>query len=114
MTYREIYENSTGQKIPAGFDIHHLDLNHDNNEIVNLLMLPHDLHIQYHDLESKVKSISFTTSILSMNEPGYKSNSFAFEHAEKFIKVYFECQKWKDYKEFLLGNLPNIHNINLK
>jgi len=33
--YRKIYEQHHGIKIPKGYHIHHIDGNHNNNEILN-------------------------------------------------------------------------------
>jgi hypothetical protein len=112
-SYIKIYQQYFGIIIPKNFDIHHLDLNPENNEIENLLMLPEKVHSQLHNSIKTCSYIEFTPEIKSVNEPGNKSNELSFDYASIFIEVYRECCKWKDYKEFLLGNLPNIHKIEI-
>jgi hypothetical protein len=46
--YRKIYEQHHGIKIPKGYHIHHIDGNHNNNEISNLEMLTANEHAQKH------------------------------------------------------------------
>lgn len=46
-TYRKIYERSYG-RIPNGWDIHHIDGNHKNNNPKNLQALPKDKHAEEH------------------------------------------------------------------
>lgn len=111
--YKKIYENYFGIKIPSGFDIHHLNLSHSDNRIENLLMLPYSVHMKYHELRPQLQDLTVNVEITSINNSGHNSNLLFFDYFEKFLPVYNECCYWKDYKEFLLGNIPNIHNINL-
>ena len=46
--YRKYYENYYDVKIPKGYEIHHIDLNHENNDINNLVSLPRKLHRKLH------------------------------------------------------------------
>lgn len=46
--YRKLYENHHNVKIQKGYEIHHLDHNHENNEITNLVCIPRKLHKKYH------------------------------------------------------------------
>lgn len=111
--YKKVYQEHCKITIPKNFDIHHLDGNRENNKIENLLMLPQKLHLDYHDLVSKIHVINFNPNINSVNETGCRVNEMAFTFASEFMDIYDKCCVWKDYKEFLLGNLPNIHNIEI-
>lgn len=42
--HRRVVEQTTGQPIPPGVDVHHLDENKDNNAPHNLQPLPHGEH----------------------------------------------------------------------
>jgi hypothetical protein len=46
--YRKIYEQYYGVKIPKGYHIHHKDMNHSNDDPLNLEALPKDEHAQKH------------------------------------------------------------------
>ena len=109
--YREIWIEKFGE-IPEGFDIHHMDENRKNNE--NLLMLPHDIHSLWHMVKNELHKYEpnlIEYEIKSVLDSGTRCNELVFTNFAKFIPVYYECSKWKDYKNFLLGNLPNIHKI---
>ena len=59
MDYRKIYAERYRIVIPEGYDIHHVDLNHDNNDIANLLLMPHDLHMRLHKcIQSGISTIA--------------------------------------------------------
>jgi hypothetical protein len=47
-TYRAKWERYYNRKIEKGWQIHHIDHNHENNEINNLLHIPKKLHLRYH------------------------------------------------------------------
>lgn len=48
MNYRKIYELALNEKVPKEFDVHHIDLNHKNNDITNLIAIPKVLHQNFH------------------------------------------------------------------
>ena len=48
MDYRKLYEKTFGIKIPRDYDIHHIDGDHNNNSLDNLLLLPRALHGRLH------------------------------------------------------------------
>lgn len=48
MNYRKLYERHYGIKIPPEYEIHHIDFNRNNNDIINLLLIPKQLHRQLH------------------------------------------------------------------
>ena len=52
--YRLKYKRYYGIEFDSNHDIHHIDGNHKNNDISNLLLLPKDLHQKYHELTLKL------------------------------------------------------------
>lgn len=56
--HRVIYNNKVGE-IPNGWHIHHIDENKSNNDISNLIALPHQVHYTIHKLMWHYKK-SFT------------------------------------------------------
>lgn len=46
--YRKVYEDHHGVKIPKGMRIYHIDGNHNNNDIENLLMVTTEEHATLH------------------------------------------------------------------
>lgn len=117
--YREKYEKHCLIKIPKDFDIHHIDLNHNNNYIMNLVMLPKELHNKYHQLVEELnKRYELVIPIKSVIETGSGINDYILKeqhkNEEEFIKVWYECQKWVDYRNYLFGMINNIHDIEIK
>jgi len=48
MSYRKIWEEHNGCKIPEGYEIHHLDGNHYNNDPSNLICVSIEDHLEIH------------------------------------------------------------------
>ena len=111
--HRKIWEKVIG-KIPKNFDIHHIDNNKYNNNINNLLMLPKKLHNDYHKITYEIKDLKISCEIKSVIDSGNRYNEYLFNLHKQLYITLKECNKWADYKQFLLGNIPNIHNINME
>ena len=47
INYRKLYELNIG-KIPDNWEIHHIDFNHNNNKIDNLIAVPSMVHMVIH------------------------------------------------------------------
>lgn len=99
---RCIYEDYWATNIPNGYEIHHIDLNPNNDEPNNLLALPKELHSKYHTILSKIKAIC-TPFSLEIN---------MFSENERYIKLYEEmtivlkeCADYLDYRNEY-HNLP--------
>lgn len=56
--YRKYYERCMGEPIPPGFEVHHLNLDHSNNHIENLIAIPQDLHRKFHLLLGELQRLS--------------------------------------------------------
>lgn len=110
--YKKKYKDFFHIEFGKEFDIHHIDGNRENNDISNLLLLPKKLHLSYHT-ESSICSINYSPKIISVIQKGNAANDFYIKHINEFHEIYTECQKWADYKAFLMGYIPNIHNIDI-
>lgn len=100
INYRKMYAERYNITIPEGYDIHHIDLNHDNNDIVNLLLLPHDLHMRLHKcIQSGICSIaSEAMNFRFCNMPAHCSISA--EILKEYAGVYAEVFYWSAAKDF--------------
>lgn len=114
--YRKKYEKKLDLKIPRNYVIHHIDFNRENNDIHNLVMLPRELHNKYHNLASKI--LKTQDEKIEIKLKGIFENGHAFNYWYKeeyikmiteFIDVYYKAQKYVDYRDYLLGYIPNIH-----
>lgn len=89
-TVRNFFENYYGIKIPNHLDVHHIDNDCNNNDITNLLLLPHHLHMEYHEWLNeylKIDHSSFDGLLHGYNQ----YNSIVIN---KFGEVLQRCQKW--------------------
>lgn len=109
--YRAKYKRYFGINFGKNYVIHHIDGNHSNDDIDNLVLLPSKLHSKYHFQKAIIESQPFPTRICGN---GANSQSYYLTCLEEFLETLNECNKWYDYKMFLEGKLPNIHGITLE
>lgn len=109
--YRLKYKRYFNIDFSNNYVIHHIDLNHNNNDIKNLVLLPKELHGKYHNWLEQLNNISMNMKITGN---GLLSQSYFLWVQENFLEALKECNKWYDYKMFLEGKIPNIHNISLE
>lgn len=112
--YRKIYETECNIKLPKGFVIHHIDFDRNNNSIDNLVALPEELHREYHIAVSQVRLIDIEILLSSTFKGGNGLNYYSFEVFLRFKTVWEECNKWLDYRDFLLNRIPNIHSLKME
>ena len=117
MNYREKYKEHYKINFGSEFEVHHIDLNHQNDDIKNLLLLPRRLHHQYHSVLAKMPmtdgKLDLNVLIRGVADSGNGFNAYALSTLNDFVKVYSQCQDWKDFKSYLDGDIPNIHNIHI-
>lgn len=115
--YRKLYKKHYGIGFGKNFDIHHIDLNHENNDINNLMILPKKLHHEYHLLLNAVnyqENIFQKTFNAKIHSNIVNGDNYNLMMAKQLISVLEECNKWYDYKLYLDGVIPNIHKIKLE
>lgn len=105
--YRKFYAQYYGIKVPKYFDIHHIDFDRSNNEPLNLLMLPKDLHKRYHFILTSLHCYTDNkkgTINLGLND----IDSTDVEMLKHLYPTIKECYKWQEYRERL--HLRRIQN----
>lgn len=78
------------------WDVHHIDNNHNNNDIRNLVLIPHELHQKYHTLRRTAIMCQVPAQMFG-NEVStilYESNAIA-----KYLSCLEECMIYMDYKK---------------
>ena len=112
MNYVEFYKESTGLFFNSNvYDVHHINEDRKDNSIKNLVMIPKYIHSQYHILKNNLPSFGINTKVVSLIDMGNGHNSLYINSIVSFDECLKICNMWCDYKEFLLGRLPNIHRI---
>ncbi len=123
MDYRKKFKEFYGIDFGPEYHVHHIDQNRGNNDISNLMILPADLHGEYHQ---RLRELVMCTSP-DITNPDYANkdfkemfkicgtneSEFLLSAFYNFFDVLSECQKWYDYKLYLNGKIPNVHNIKL-
>ena len=108
--YRSYYKEYFNIDFGKEFDVHHIDCNRDNNDIKNLLLLPKKLHVTYHTLKNEIALLEVPKKITGNK---VSNSNIAIASFLEFFNVLDECNKWFDYKSYMLGEIPNIHNIKI-
>ena len=103
--YRLKYKRYYNIEFDNNYDIHHIDFNHNNNDISNLILLPKELHTKYHlclnELGCFDGNLKFNAKINIHIEDG-RSDLLVM-----LGEVLQEIKKWKIYKIQLDMNIQN-------
>lgn len=105
MNYRKIYEEQTNEPIPENWEVHHIDLNRENNDIKNLVAMPKEMHIEFHSKLKKAEVAMKKLNIICGLDLFSGVNVFARENLHKlneFIKIYNDCLQYIAYRDSLL------------
>ncbi len=117
MNYRKYFKEYYGIDFSKEYEVHHIDLNRENNDIRNLMLLPKTLHRKYHMALSVFNQFQVNPCIVSFNVKisgnGPNTSNYQRSMAKSLLVALEECDKWYDYKSYLDGEMPNIHNITL-
>lgn len=98
--YRKLFEQSYNIKIPDDMEIHHIDLDHNNNELENLMIIPKELHNEYHKVLSEFERTRIQIiNIITGNE---LNNIVESENILiSFLEIKKKCNKWLDFTRSL-------------
>lgn len=78
------------------WDVHHIDNDHNNNDMKNLVLIPHELHQKYHTLRRTAIMCQLPDRMFG-NEVStilYESNSIS-----NYLSCLEECMIYMDYKK---------------
>lgn len=112
--YRLKFKRYYGIEFGKEYAVHHINLDHYDNRIENLMLLPTKLHSQYHFYKTVIENSKMPTNITgnALSSQLYYANKY-IDDITAFAKILVECNKWFDYKLYLDGVIQNIHNIKL-
>lgn len=107
--YKKIYsENMNGLKWNTKlFVIHHIDLNHNNNDFNNLVLIPAKLHQKFHTALIQFNNVKDMVDITSP-KPEYHNVLCMYDfYFSEFLKLKFELSYfWTMKQEYLRGSFP--------
>ena len=78
------------------WDVHHIDNDHNNNDMKNLVLIPHELHQKYHTLRRTAIMCQLPDRMFG-NEVStilYESNAIS-----NYLSCLEECKTYMDYKK---------------
>jgi hypothetical protein len=103
-------------RLSSYYDIHHIDMNRENNNLDNLLIMPKWLHKRYHSYNVMARKILQEDYEYKICDTAsiYPRLISPRESVRSIMEVLYECGKWYDYKMYLDGKMENIHNFNLQ
>lgn len=97
--YREIYEKELGVKLQSSVaSIHHLDFNHANHNLKNLVALPQELHDSLNITFSKIRK---TSQLIIKAKCYWLIKSKTLREMENHIHNYMELKKYIDLKNVI-------------
>lgn len=94
--YRKYYKDYYGIDFGKEFDIHHIDINRENNEINNLILLPKRLHLKYHYSLSGLYRVSENDGLMKIYLIPY-----AFDDIEEYLEIAHQMESWANFKHTL-------------
>jgi len=103
--HRELYEINFG-KIPALYEVHHIDKNPSNNNLENLIAIPKEFHLQLHELDKMgiiLKNKNDVSIALAFYLRGKRNNNL-----DKLLKATKNVSEYKEKKD-KKNKLKKIH-----
>lgn len=96
--YRKLYAEAYGIEWDTKkYEVHHMDFNHDNNDLDNLVLVPKTLHHQYHftleTVKQNVKSLDDLWSVKTLD-------SYTSQRLEEFVKYRFLMSQFYKIKYY--------------
>ena len=97
MDYRKLYEQHHNLEIPKEFDVHHIDWNHDNNDIDNLIAIPKEIHKLVHSNLGYVNRGEFEVLLKKydeiINSKTYKGKTLTTKYLKALLDKYVKYKK---------------------
>lgn len=101
---REKYSEVFNIDVPQDYDIHHLDHNYKNNEIINLVAIPRDLHRAYHELFDKYVNLGHSISSILLKLKTCKTEL-------EDLRILYDCIIKFKYIQILANQNGKNNNI---
>ena len=98
MDYRKVFKDYYSIDFNNDYEIHHIDFNRDNNDISNLLLLPKNLHAEYHGIINSTKgSEKGILDLRLSNEQFILLKPNPFKHINETFNQIKKWLLWKKY-----------------
>lgn len=110
MKHRKYYEKCTNRKIPSDFHVHHINHDHSDNRIENLVAIPGDLHMSYHNLYFWFDTVNIRLTPSIHMGMKWINVWVPEEQLTELMEICKEISSWMLYREYLLWNFPCTNN----
>jgi len=103
--YREKYLEYFGLENNPKFQVHHLDLNRDNNNIYNLVLLPKTVHKRFHFFIAGFKTREKGIITLDLSNPF--ESMLEIETCAKVLPILKEIKKWENIRDLQIMEIQS-------
>lgn len=112
--YRSYIKRYYNIEFGSEYAVHHIDFNHDNNDIQNLMVMPKSLHNKYHMIVNQCGGINVNgVNSIMLNAEFGEHTTHTIQVLTTLIETLKECEKWYNYKLYLDGLASNLYGIDL-
>lgn len=97
--YRKKYKRHYGVEFGKEFVVHHIDGDRSNNDIENLMLMPRDIHSEYHMAKSQVENMGSVILDTKLGSRYDQMRSMELFYIERFLSVLEKTDEWVYRKE---------------
>ena len=99
--YKKDYEEYYGMRIPNDWEVHHINYNHTDNSLDNLIALPADLHKQLHVTYAKFlqSKLSFKLSDIHLHSGKTNNYSYFMEALADYVNAVETCTPYMNLRD---------------
>lgn len=108
--YRQIYKDYYGIDFGNEYAIHHIDHNHANNDIRNLILLPKSVHSRYHFIMNNFLGRPFEECFKEyVIDSVLVGGNYGFQSMDKITQIRDEMRYWSELRS-VMGNIVYHNN----
>ena len=102
MGYREDYEEHYKMRLDRSWEVHHIDYNHDNNDMNNLVAIPDYLHRKLHKAHFRFELAkqNFTLSDIKIHSGKLCSHTEFMSALSDYIETVEKCTPYINLRNF--------------
>lgn len=100
MDYRKQFKEYYHIDFDSSWEIHHIDLNHDNNKLGNLMLLPKEVHRRYHSAIGEVQPLCNGNYIM-LNVLAGNKMAYTIAESDLIANYYKAMKEVAVYTEFM-------------
>lgn len=104
--YNKFYKKYYNIEFDSEYVIHHIDENRENNDISNLILIPRNLHIEYHTCSARCE---FENRIYGKSL--FIDTLHGFNDLKEYYQIAEKLNPWIEFKESL--DVAKFSNITL-